>query len=608
MVKNLRKKKSKSSFSSAGCKTNKKGKKQFKKHRREERKNKKNLGIPSNVLQSEEQILQEAQEYQEQARVLEQQHTQRKLEFKLHQKAERQKLIMEKRGLESFKSEIDRRLRQYENMVDSKHQLESSANLDPRSFKPFYREFRKVVESADVILEVLDARDPIGSRCPQVERAVIDAGPNKRLVLVLNKIDLIPSENLNEWLKYLRNEFPTMPFKASTQSQKHNLSWKRTSKSNMKFVSNDEAKVSVCMGADLLMKLLSNYCLNKGLKTLIRVGVVGFPNVGKSSIINSLKRNRACSVGSVPGITRSMQEVQLDKHIILLDSPGVVFAQKGVDAAGAALRNTVKIDNLEDAIPAVEAILRRTTVQQMMEHYNIAKFSSTMEFLNNLAHKRGRLKAGGVGNVEEVAKCVVNDWAKGKITFYTKPPEKYDSQIHISAEFVKEMAAEFDINSLELMETNTLSKFHSSNNVTLNDAIEVASAPPTEGTTEGFLPASVDDAVSVVSDLYGDLDNVKVKVRRKKEKSTKGRNDTVDTKGRNITVDVDEELGGNQRLNYLSKKAIKKFKRDRKKREKVAERLSEQLSACVKISDENCDVDVENGTGGFGKNRWGNLQ
>lgn len=112
--------------------------------------------------------------------------------------------------------------------------------------------FVQVVEAADVILEVLDARDPIGCRCPQVEQAVIQSGTNKKIVLVLNKIgklskwghfkelnlirnsvfcvnnftltpDLVSKEIVEKWIKYLRNEFPTVAFKASTQQQNKNL-------------------------------------------------------------------------------------------------------------------------------------------------------------------------------------------------------------------------------------------------------------------------------------------------------------------------------------------------------------------------------------------------
>jgi nuclear GTP-binding protein len=72
---------------------------------------------------------------------------------------------------------------------------------------------------------------------------------------------------------------------------------------------------SKCVGADTLLALLGNYCRNKDVKTSIRVGVVGMPNVGKSSLINSLKRSKACSVGATPGVTKAMQEVQLDSKI-----------------------------------------------------------------------------------------------------------------------------------------------------------------------------------------------------------------------------------------------------------------------------------------------------
>ena len=81
----------------------------------------------------------------------------------------------------------------------------------------------QVVEAADVVLQVLDARDPLGSRCRQVEEAVLNSGTDKKLVLILNKIDLVPKENIMAWLKHLRNELPTLAFRCSTQSQNVNL-------------------------------------------------------------------------------------------------------------------------------------------------------------------------------------------------------------------------------------------------------------------------------------------------------------------------------------------------------------------------------------------------
>lgn len=102
-----------------------------------------------------------------------------------------------------------------------------------------------------------------------------------------------------------------------------------------------------CLGADTLLAMLKNYTRNAGIKTSITVGVVGLPNVGKSSLINSLKRARVAQVGNTPGVTKSVQEVHLDKNIKLLDSPGVVFADAESEAAGA-LRNAVKIERLQD--------------------------------------------------------------------------------------------------------------------------------------------------------------------------------------------------------------------------------------------------------------------
>nr|CAD2173887.1 unnamed protein product [Meloidogyne enterolobii] len=214
-----------------------------------------------------------------------------------------------KKSLEEFvkKAENDRALFESAHdhyLVDSLPEIVES---DGKSARTYASEVRKTIENADILIEVLDARDPIGSRSPKIEKLVIDKG--KRLVLLLNKIDLVPKENVKKWLLYFRNYLPTIAFKASVQEQTQKLG--RFSHSNLLSASNS----SKCVGADLVMKLLGNYCRVKDIKTSIRVGVIGFPNVGKSSVINSLKRKRSCQTGATPGLTRQMQEIQLDKHI-----------------------------------------------------------------------------------------------------------------------------------------------------------------------------------------------------------------------------------------------------------------------------------------------------
>lgn len=70
---------------------------------------------------------------------------------------------------------------------------------------------------------MLDARDPLGCRCTQLEEMIMASGTNKKLVLLLNKIDLVPRDIVEKWLMYLRSEFPAVAFKASTQNQKQKL-------------------------------------------------------------------------------------------------------------------------------------------------------------------------------------------------------------------------------------------------------------------------------------------------------------------------------------------------------------------------------------------------
>ncbi|KAJ1975354.1 nuclear GTP-binding protein nug1 [Dimargaris xerosporica] len=324
------------------------------------------------------------------------------------------------------------------------------------SMRAYYREFRKVVDNADVILEVLDARDPLGCRTRAIEQMILGHKGNKRVVLVLNKIDLVPRENVEAWLKYLRNEFPTIAFRASTQTQRTNLG--QISSVNGQ-VAEYQLQKGQCVGADSLIRLLKNYCRNANIKTAITVGVIGYPNVGKSSLINSLRRSRVCQVGAMPGVTKAAQEIHLDKNVKLLDSPGIVFAKpptstKSLDGASRAmadlmLRNCIKTELFQDPVVPVEAIYMRCSPKQLMMLYNLPYFDSCHSFLIQLARRQGRLKRGGIPNVQAAAQAVLNDWNMGRIQFYTTPPSADPTaQSRGPAQVVQTWSKEFDLDAL----------------------------------------------------------------------------------------------------------------------------------------------------------------
>ena len=161
----------------------------------------------------------------------------KEVEAKKQKKDEKNKLkaqikLKEKSDFKTSATSLDDLVKQAEKKQD-KFELLPAASLSSAadeslegketSLKTFYKEFRKVVDASDVIIEVLDARDPMGSRCPQVEQTIVASGSNKKLILLLNKIDLVPKQNVQEWLKYLRSQYPTVAFKSSTQNQNDRL-------------------------------------------------------------------------------------------------------------------------------------------------------------------------------------------------------------------------------------------------------------------------------------------------------------------------------------------------------------------------------------------------
>mmetsp|Transcript_11442 Transcript_11442/g.21406 ORF Transcript_11442/g.21406 Transcript_11442/m.21406 type:complete len:550 (-) Transcript_11442:879-2528(-) len=290
--------------------------------------------------------------------------------------------------------------------------------LGQQSRRAYLSTLRKVIDASDIILQVLDARDPMGTRIhPSIEETIL-SHYDKKMVLVLNKIDLIPKDAVSAWLNFLRKSRPTVAIKCGTNI-KDNV--------GRELDCNGALSSSNGVGVEGLLGLLKNYSRTSGGggKTCVTVGIIGYPNVGKSSILNTLKRSRAVGVSPRPGFTTTMQEVVLDMNLRLIDSPGVVFDDtENVNGAECILRNCVDADSVQDPIPAVQSLLNRCSTESLMMNYSIPAFpkGDVMMFLAMIAKRNGKVLKGGIPDKVMAARGVLKDWNSGKIPYYTRPP------------------------------------------------------------------------------------------------------------------------------------------------------------------------------------------
>ncbi|ORY25326.1 NUC091 domain-domain-containing protein [Naematelia encephala] len=284
-------------------------------------------------------------------------------------------------------------------------------------------ELYKVLDSSDVVIHVLDARDPLGTRCKPVVEYLRKEKAHKHLVYVLNKVDLVPTwvtsgrtsvspafsptSTPARWVKHLSLSAPTIAFHASINNS---------------------------FGKGSLIQLLRQFSVLHSDKKQISVGFIGYPNVGKSSIINTLKKKKVCTVAPIPGETKVWQYITLMRRIYLIDCPGVVPVSSKDSDTDTVLKGVVRVENLATPAEHIPALLERVRAEYVERTYGLEHREDGWKgeegaaiLLSAIAKKTGKLLKGGEPDQESAAKMILNDWIRGKIPFFVQPPAKPDT-------------------------------------------------------------------------------------------------------------------------------------------------------------------------------------
>jgi len=259
--------------------------------------------------------------------------------------------------------------------------------------KRIWNELYKVIDSSDVILEVLDARDPMGTRSLPVEKFLKTDKPYKHLIFILNKVDLVPTWVTQRWIAILSKEYPTVAFHASLTHP---------------------------FGKGSLINLLRQFAKLHVDKKQISVGFIGYPNTGKSSIINTLRSKKVCKVAPIAGETKVWQYITLMRRIYLIDCPGVVYPSTETDTE-KVLKSVVRVEMIQNPEDYIASVLERVKPEYIRKTYKIDKWKDHVDFLEKLAHRSGKLLKKGEPDIAIVARMVLNDWQRGKLPFYVLP-------------------------------------------------------------------------------------------------------------------------------------------------------------------------------------------
>lgn len=343
--------------------------------------------------------------------------------------------------------EIDRQ----ENLafLDWRRELAALTENNDLLLTPFERNLEvwkqlwRVVERCDLVVQIVDARAPLFFRSIDLDRYVNGLSTEelpKRNLLLVNKADLLTDAQRTAWADYFKavgiNYVFFSAVRAAEQTEAE-LAAEAAGESYSKLTKDTDDSTRI-LGVDELEALfLSESPRAPSEESKINIGLVGYPNVGKSSTINALVGAKKVSVSATPGKTKHFQTIHLSPEVLLCDCPGLVFPNFAYTKGELVCNGVLPIDQLREHIPPVSLVCQRVPkffleavygihipIQKLEDGGN-GKYPSARELLNAYARARGYMTQGfGSADEPRAARYILKDYITGKLLFVNPPPKK----------------------------------------------------------------------------------------------------------------------------------------------------------------------------------------
>ncbi|MEI6732212.1 MAG: GTPase [archaeon] len=248
-----------------------------------------------------------------------------------------------------------------------------------------------IIRISDIVMEVLDARFIKETRNMELEAKIKEQG--KGILYIINKIDLLDKEQLRALKEKveLENIKPSVLVSCTSHKGRHNLK--------------ERIKIEVKRRKIKFPKS--------------HVGIIGYPNTGKSTLINLITGRHAVRTSPRAGLTQGMHKIRINSNILLLDTPGVIPNREDAKSNALAQKKHTKMgvatyDRIKDPIFAVVSVMKENP-GKVEKLYGIEANGDVELLLETLGKQRNMVKRGNKTDLDRAARVVLKDWQEGKI-------------------------------------------------------------------------------------------------------------------------------------------------------------------------------------------------